>query len=111
MFHRLCPSLALCALLGTGAVALAGPDTAKAGPPAQQGEAKPAAAKRVDINSASKEELMKLPGVNEALAARILEGRPYLTKTALITRNIVTVFQFQPLRAKIVALPPKAPDK
>jgi len=33
----------------------------------------------IDINRASQEELMSLPGVGEVIARRIIEGRPYRT--------------------------------
>jgi DNA uptake protein ComE-like DNA-binding protein len=33
----------------------------------------------IDINSAGLEQLMTLPGVGEAIARRIIEGRPYRT--------------------------------
>ena len=78
--------------------------------------AKPVAAKLVDINSASKVELMKLPGVSEADAAKIVAGRPYLTKTRLVTKNIVSMEVYQSINKLVIAKQketpaPKAPAK
>lgn len=39
---------------------------------------------RIDINSATKEELMKLPGIFAAEADKIIAHRPYGTKTGLL---------------------------
>lgn len=39
---------------------------------------------RIDINSATKQELMKLPGIFEAEAEKIIAHRPYGTKTGLL---------------------------
>src|SRR3972149_5788560 len=41
--------------------------------------------KPVDINSASKAELKKLPGISGAAADKIIAGRPYLSKANLVT--------------------------
>ena len=39
---------------------------------------------KVDPNTAARDELMKLPGVGEAVANRIIEGRPYKTPEDLL---------------------------
>ena len=68
---------------------------------------KDAAAERavqpVDINSATKAELKKLPGIGDADAARIIAGRPYLSKAHLQTHNIISPMQYQALRELVVA--------
>lgn len=57
----------------------------------------------VDINSASRAELKKLPGIGDAEADRIIAGRPYLTKAHLQTHNIVSPLVYQGLREQVVA--------
>src|SRR5690348_2844890 len=42
----------------------------------------------VDINAASKTQLMSLPGVRAQTADRIIAGRPYNDKSELISRKI-----------------------
>jgi DNA uptake protein ComE-like DNA-binding protein len=67
------------------------------------------AAKRpalVDINNASVTELQTLPGVTDAAAGRIVAGRPYGSKSQLVTRNIVDVATFDGIKARIVARQP-----
>ncbi len=84
--------------------------------PANTKAAQVAAAKLVDINSASKADLMKLPGVSEAEAAKIVAGRPYLTKTRLVTKNVVSMEIYQGISKLVIAkqkeIPaPKGPAK
>ena len=57
----------------------------------------------VDINSASKAQLKKIPGVDDALADRIIAGRPYLSKAHLVTRNIVSGVHFTQIKDLIIA--------
>ncbi len=67
--------------------------------------------KRVDINSASKQELMKLPYVDEATADKIIAGRPYLSKAQLVSKNIIGMGPYQTITDQIIAkqnTPPKA---
>jgi competence protein ComEA len=57
----------------------------------------------VDVNSATKAELKKLPGIGDAEADRIIAGRPYLSKAHLQTHNIISPMQYQALRELVVA--------
>ena len=77
--------------------------------PANTKAAAQAAAKLVDINSASKVELMKLPGVSDADAAKIIAGRPYLTKTRLVTKNIVGMDIYQNISKLVIAKQKETP--
>ncbi len=63
----------------------------------------PARVKLVDINSASKAELKKLPGIGDAEADKIIAGRPYLTKAHLVTRNIVPQGIYEGLKRQVIA--------
>lgn len=59
--------------------------------------------KIIDINSASKQELMTLPGIGEAYSQKIIEGRPYKMKSDLVKRGIITQALYNSISAKIVA--------
>jgi hypothetical protein len=61
-------------------------------------------AKQVDINSASATELMTLPGIGAAEAARIIANRPYLSKTDLVTKNVLPTGPYISLKRHVVAL-------
>ena len=43
----------------------------------------------LDLNSASLLELKELNGIGDALAARIVENRPYLSKIDLVGRRVI----------------------
>jgi DNA uptake protein ComE-like DNA-binding protein len=75
----------------------------KAAAPAKAKAATVAQAKLVDINSASKAALMKLPGISDADADKIIAGRPYLTKTRLVTKNIISMSVYQDIRNLVFA--------
>ncbi len=58
---------------------------------------------RIDINTATREELMKLPGVTDPIADKIVAGRPYKSKSELGTRKIVGPKTYAKIRTLIVA--------
>ena len=59
--------------------------------------------KYVDINSAGKAELKKLPGIGDAEADKIIAARPYLTKAHLVTHNIIPGMTYEGIKHLIVA--------
>lgn len=71
--------------------------------PAQAASATPTR-QRVDINSASRSELMTLPGIGDAEAKKIIAGRPYLTKIDLVNRNVLPEGVYLALRNQIIAI-------
>lgn len=66
--------------------------------------------KPLELNLATKEELMRLPGVDDLMADRIIAGRPYRVRTNLVTRGIMPRALYTVLRPLVSAqqpLPPK----
>ena len=70
-------------------------------PPADQAGAK--AAPRIDINTASEEELATLPGIGEVRAKAIVKGRPYARKDELARRKIIPQSVYDNIRERIIA--------
>lgn len=57
----------------------------------------------VDINHASIDELMKVPGMTRTWAARIVRFRPYRAKNDLVDRGVVTTEVYQRIKEYVVA--------
>ena len=75
----------------------------KPGAPAKNRAAPAAPVKLVDINSAGKAELMKLPGIGETEAAKIIAGRPFPTKARLVSNNIIPIEVYEKLKKRVIA--------
>jgi DNA uptake protein ComE-like DNA-binding protein len=57
----------------------------------------------VDINSASKTQLISLPGIGEAYAQKIIDGRPYREKGELVRKNIISEKTYELIADKVIA--------
>lgn len=64
--------------------------------------AKPAV---IDINSATKAQLMTLPGMTAARANKIIAGRPFKTTNELVTKKILTATTYKQISKRMVARP------
>ena len=60
-------------------------------------------ANKVDINSATKDQLMKLPAIGEAIAGKIIAGRPWANKAQLLSKNVLTKAAYDKVAPLIVA--------
>ena len=106
-------SMAIAAGTGTGKaaeVAERTPGAVKKAPTEKVGtnaKAKPKAkVKLVDINGANKAALMKLPGIGAADADKIIAGRPYGSKTWLVTNQVLSEAAFYAIKPLIEAKQP-----
>ena len=89
-------SIGLAVLLGA---ATAAAQTRTTAPP-------PPAASLIDINSASRDDLMSLEGIGEVRADAIIRARPFKAKTDLVERRLIPEALYDKIADKVIARPP-----
>ena len=91
----------LFALGVSAAPAVAQKDAPKAG--ASSSTAKQMPKEKIDLNTASAEELQKLPGIGEALSKKIVENRPYKRKDELVQKKVIPAPTYDKIKDHVVA--------
>jgi DNA uptake protein ComE-like DNA-binding protein len=59
--------------------------------------------KTVNINKASREDLLTLPGITERQADRIIAERPFNDAHDLVTRRVVSQEEYDKIRNRVIA--------
>ena len=89
--------------------------TLTAFPAISHAQAKPTATKptaadatsKIDINTATIDQLKAIPGIGDAYSKRIVDGRPYANKSQLLSKGILPAATYNKIKDQIIATQPK----
>jgi competence protein ComEA len=62
---------------------------------------------KIDINTATADQLKAFPGIGEAYSKRIIDGRPYANKNQLVSKGVLPSATYNKIKDQIIATQPK----
>lgn len=62
---------------------------------------------RLNLNAASRDDLLAIEGIGTAYADKVLQGRPYRTKDELVSRQIMPASAFEAIQDKVFVPRPR----
>src|ERR1700730_6869767 len=65
------------------------------------------ATSKIDINTATIDQLKAIPGIGDAYSKRIVDGRPYANKSQLLSKGILPAATYNKIKDQIIATQPK----
>jgi DNA uptake protein ComE-like DNA-binding protein len=102
--------LTLLLVLSSASIAVAGqePGSKPEAMASQSQMASASAGEKLDLNTATKDQLKTLPGIGDAYSQKIIAGRPYRTKLDLVHNKIIPQATYDKIKDQIIAKQPKA---